>query len=545
MQHSSQPRVDLLLVRPPKDRPKEYYDLHESLGIAYIASYLRQAGYRIELLDGTVEDYSSEQIVDHVLKTNPLSIGFTILMDGYKDAIRIIRALRSCGYPGHITLGQHFATFNAYRILEANPEIDSVVAFEGEKTASLLISHLRAGQGLSGIPGLVYQQSGTGRVIQTRPAELISCLDKLPFPARDVLLRNRSKFHSICISGSRGCAYRCKYCSISAFYRIPHGKTWRSRSTGNIVKEVETLMMATGIRRFTFVDDNFLGTGEVGRSHAQGIARELISKRLSIEFGIEARSDSVDEQTFRLLRKAGLTRVFLGVESGYQPTLNYFNKDSTVECNIRAIDLLQKLGIKIQMGFIMFHEHSTLDEIQANLEFLDRVKTFDVTAFFGDLEIRSGTAFFEEMSAGDVDVNYMKHYCIQDKRTKSYRELVQEILLALYRPLFDIKNARYFEWLPEEILERFEIDVAQRSYDVAKKMLTRFQRGERIAKAVVVAEKEQIKEHACLLCSCINACRIILNRKGVKQHDQRRDEKQTDEVGGQGFGGRETCKASF
>ena len=60
-------------------------------------------------------------------------LGFTILWEGYEDVQEMCAGLRRNGYQGHITLGQHFATFNYEDVLRDTPQVDSIVRFEGGK----------------------------------------------------------------------------------------------------------------------------------------------------------------------------------------------------------------------------------------------------------------------------------------------------------------------------------------------------------------------------------------------------------------------------
>ncbi len=428
----------------------------------------------------------------------------------YRDAISVIRELRKSGYSGHVTIGQHFATFNAKQILMENPEIDSVVRFEGELPCKALLVALKMGEGLDSVPNLVYRSPIDGHLMENRLIGLINDLDVLPFPARDVLFRNRLKFHSISISGSRGCPWHCKFCSISTFYRIPNGRVWRARSAHNIIEEIENLIKQIGIRRFTFVDDQFMGDGQMGMNRADEIANEIISRNLNIEFSISCRPDSVDEHIFLNLRKAGLYEVFLGVESGFQPTLDYLGKQCKVESNKRALDILRKLGLRIIIGFIMFHEYSTLDEIQANLDFLEATNEYDINAFFGDLEICRGSDLINEKSQWSFDNNYFATYHIRDKLARSYRQILQETLIPLSRPFADIRNAEYSDLLPSEVLEDFKRFIARFALNIAKEYLSYFyERGE-VPGHFVVNAKKNVEKISIKLSTALSASKYLM-----------------------------------
>ena len=86
-----------------------------------------------------------------------------------------------------------------------------------------------------------------------------------------------------------------------------------------------------------------MGAGKRGRDFVRAFAEEVIRRGLDVEFAFETRADSVETELFALLKQAGLYIVFLGIESGYQPTLDYFQKDITVAENRQAIEICEAL----------------------------------------------------------------------------------------------------------------------------------------------------------------------------------------------------------
>ena len=316
------------------------------------------------------------------------------------------------------------------------------------------------------------------------------------------------------MSGSRGCPWYCKFCSISAFYRTPNGKIWRARSPHNIIKEIENLIKQTGIRKFNFIDDQFMGSGEIGRTRALELANEIISRGLNIKFMIQTRSDSVQEDIFSNLAKAGLFRVFLGVESGYQPTLDYFCKQCRIESNVKAIDILKRLGIKISMGFIMFHEYSTLEEIEANLDFLETIinigyTDYNIETFFNDLQIQPGTALFEEKSQWCFDSNYNGIYEIKDELARAYRKNLQGTLRPLTRPYEEIQIFRDRELFKEDILEIFERNMSLLAFNMARNYLSYFKKRGEVPADVLCQKEKDIYRESVKLSATLSAIRNL------------------------------------
>lgn len=473
---------EVMLVRPADDRADAYVVpggeetadpfVLEGLGMGYIAAYLRvHADAEVEIVDGTIDPVTSEDIVDYIARCNPRLVGFSVLLDGYPDVQRVVGALRERGFTGHITMGQHFATFNYAKIFADTPGIDSVVRFEGEHTALELLETLRRGGSLDGVAGLAFR-APDGTAVANTPRPLIEDLDSVPFPARDVLARNLDRVAQVSISGSRGCPWRCKFCSITTFYKIPKGRIWRHRSPQNIVDEMEVIGEHFSKRVFTFADDQFMGAGPNGRAFARSFAEEVMRRKLDIEFSFETRSDSIDREIFAQLRDAGLSHVFLGVESGYQPTLDFYRKDVTVERQAEAIRTLRDLGIEVRMGFIMFHEHSTLQEVRANLSFLAETESFSMTSMYGSLELRPGSAFMEEYDeSADVNELYQGKWALRDPRTRGYKLALEHVLQPLATPMLYAHHRKRMSLLDPEVIAGAEARMRDATLAAATELL--------------------------------------------------------------------------
>ena len=492
----------------------EYYNAFESVGMGYVAAALRQSGAGVELLDGTVDPLGVDGLVEQALTLNPRMVGFSILWDGYDDVREMCRKLREGGYGGHITVGQHFATFNYERVLNDVPEMDSVVRFEGEETAVELLERVRAGASLEGMAGLATRVDG--KVVAGCPRRLVPDLDALPFPARDVMARQPERFPQVTLSGSRGCPWRCRFCTITTFYKTPPGKIFRHRSPENIADEMEELGRRFGKRNFVFTDDQFLGSGNNGRRFARGFAEELIRRKLDVGFYLGTRADSVREDVFALLVEAGLTDVFLGVESGYQPTLDYYRKDIAVETQRDAILTLQRLGVNLHLGFIMFHERSTLEEVKANLDFLRTVRKMSWEGpgmFFGDLSIFAGSSFMEDEAPVELspEQSYKRQWDIADPNARHYRGVMRQVLSPLATPFQNLSLQRNRGSVPESVLKPVEDDMREFTFHVAQDVLDRVERAP-LTGAEVRALAEQVEGRATRMQIALEVAQMLCNR---------------------------------
>jgi hypothetical protein len=82
-----------------------------------------------------------------------------------------------------------------------------------------------------------------------------------------------------------------------------------------------------------------------------------------VKWGINTRVTDIlrDEELLPLYRKAGLVHVSLGTEAAAQMKLDQFNKETKVEDNRRAIQLLREADIFIEAQFIVGLDNETGD----------------------------------------------------------------------------------------------------------------------------------------------------------------------------------------
>ena len=91
---------------------------------------------------------------------------------------------------------------------------------------------------------------------------------------------------------------------------------------------------------------------------------------MEVEFAISTRASGLCFETLQRLTCAGLRHVYLGVESGAEKDLQWFNKELTVEDNVRALHLLGDLGVSVQAGTIILHPRSTTETIRETYDLL-------------------------------------------------------------------------------------------------------------------------------------------------------------------------------
>jgi hopanoid C-3 methylase len=345
--------MKILLVQPAKPEKAlggEDFSIFEPLALEYLASGV--AGDH----DVRILDMRLDSDLDAVLgKYQPEVVGitaYTVHVNTVKKLFEHIKALN----PGIVTVvGGHHAT-----ILPEDfhtPFIDVIVAGEGVFAFKEVILRLEKNLPVSGVPGAVSMNHGA---VIIRQQDQSLDLDALPFPRRDLTGTHRASYFSewmrplASIRTSKGCHFRCQFCAL---WKLTGGRYF-TRKPELIVEELGAIEE----KYVFFADDESLLDTERMTALADLIQRSGIDKR----FFLYGRSDTIARhpQLLEMWKKAGLERVFVGLECIRDADLKLIRKGSTVENNLSAVRILKELEIDIWPMFLVrpeFHRRDFSD----------------------------------------------------------------------------------------------------------------------------------------------------------------------------------------
>jgi radical SAM superfamily enzyme YgiQ (UPF0313 family) len=213
-------------------------------------------------------------------------------------------------------------------------------------------------------------------------------------------------------------------CLPCAFYRAS-GSGYRLRRIPDLMDEIEALYRR-GTRLFLFDDEQFLPPGNAWRARVEAFAQELARRELEIAFTVKCRPDDVEAGILERLQEIGLLRVYVGIESGCQATLDLLGKGVTVQRNLEALATLDRLGLVADFFCLMFHPWSTLDTIRAELAFLAQVTQQHATLFnFSEIAIYPGTPLARRLQGEgrSAGAPWPLAYEIADPRAELLRRL--------------------------------------------------------------------------------------------------------------------------
>jgi radical SAM superfamily enzyme YgiQ (UPF0313 family) len=434
----------------------------EHLGLGYIASALRDDGYKVKILDSLVEELTSEMAVEKLKNLNFPILGVSFLSYGWVATKEFITLIRNVKLDVKIIVGGHFASFTYKKILEDMPEIDYILLGEGEISFPALVKSIFNNKKNINSIGGIYSREVVNCKISP-----ITNLDTLTFPARDYLPTVLRKGGKACLSTSRGCYGSCIFCSVQNFYSKYANKKWRYRSAENVVEEIQELYEKYDIDLFDFQDDNFMGLGNSGKERAQKIANLIQGKNIKAKFSFDLRVNDIDSDTLKLWKQVGLEEVLIGVESISEEDLNFYNKRLKPQQILDGIKTLDELGLRYRLGIILFNPFSKIKSINSNLKFMDEINYINPN-ILQVLNVYEGTKSYEILKEKNIlKGNYYNYtWNFQDKVTGEYFETC---LKALKKSLFIKKRCKkdslYISDTLDKLNQKFMLNVSQKFID--------------------------------------------------------------------------------
>ncbi len=420
--------MKILLINPPmKCSTREL-----PLGIAHIASYLESQGFKdVAIFDFDMLDLDMAKIKKIIQKHNPDIVGISFLTGVRFSAFEIAKISKSFG--SIVIVGGPHITHTAKETLEGIPAIDIAVLGEGEVTFLEVLTNIREGKNLDGIPGIAYRKDN--QIIFNSSRNFIDNLDILPQPAWHLLpIRAYPEYT---LMGTRGCWGDCIFCESPSFWK----RKIRYFSPSKVVDWAHYLIKNYGRKTIRFRDDYFTAN----EKWALEICDEIIKRKLKIRWECQGRVDLADAKIFKRMAEAGCYKISFGVEAGSGRILKLINKQITKDQVRNTINLARKAGFREIVTFFMIgHPSETIPDMEETYNFSLELKADLVS--FKPADIFPGAKLFEIAKENKVlpkDFSwlqkgiYNKGFCVEkDVPTYENPGLTRSLLEKISREFF-------------------------------------------------------------------------------------------------------------
>ncbi len=375
----------VLLINPPIVVKQSWTGGVDSfpLGIAYIASVLKQNALDVRIIDCYIEGFSNRIKIDSQL----MRIGMSdddiseIIAEGRYDLVGISIQFSCQLYSAiHVHtlikgINKKIITVAGGNHVSATPHSTSMKAFnyvivgEGEYRLLNLIKAINSENIKAKIPHII----STSEIVPNRRPrprhDFIEDLDSIPFPLYSSLplrkyWRTHGNIRRINMIATRGCPYNCVFCSIKTIM----GKSVRYRSVENVLEEIVFLKQEFDIEQVYFEDDNLTLKMKWAKELFNRIIKEGLGLEIYLRNGI--RADKVDLELLTLMQRAGVQRVWFAPESGSQKTLdNIIKKKMKLEDCDKAIHMAKSVGLDVTCFLVIGFPEETIDDVKQTIKY--------------------------------------------------------------------------------------------------------------------------------------------------------------------------------
>jgi radical SAM superfamily enzyme YgiQ (UPF0313 family) len=354
--------ANVLLINPalaysdwksPLDKPSPD-SLFIRLGLAYLASSLKQKGHDVSLIDlRTISGWDEyeklvRERVPEFMGISIHSVEFSIAVEAAKRAKKVLPKAKIVAGGIHPTM------------------------FPKECIDMGTFDYVLQGEGEISFPLLVENPSHFPKVFWGKTPDL----NAIPFPDREMwhdfktrmycepfgISKYRFPLPMVEMINVRGCPFNCTFCvgpgEKQLYTKVNNeGKriaNIRGRSVQNVIQEIEMLINKYGIKSVMFHDDQFIVFPKwveefITALHQRGIVKYGLKWVTSSRADIICRNDDLIGK----MTDAGLELLIVGFESFSSRILEWFNKGVTVEQNFKAAEICHKHGVKIWANYIL------------------------------------------------------------------------------------------------------------------------------------------------------------------------------------------------
>lgn len=250
------------------------------------------------------------------------------------------------------------------------------------------------------IKGIAFRTGGEVVVTPPRPFLTSEELNALPIPRFSPETLRRIS-NQVMIT-SRGCPHGCSYCAVIENF----GRSYRCLTPERMLEYYRDLTASS--RKGIFIgDDNFTANP----SRVKAWCELLLSSGLKLRsWAAQVRVEAArDKELLRLMKRAGCDTVMIGLESINDRTLELWNKHSSLEKNIKAVEGFHAAKISVHGMFVLGSEEDTHDTVHETVEFAKRLNL--ASAQFFSLTPLPGTPLTKE---------YDEKGCILSKQWQLY-----------------------------------------------------------------------------------------------------------------------------
>ena len=347
------------------------------VGLGYITTAMKKAGFEFDLLDIDAHRYSDETVEKFIRKKRYDIVCLGCIVTGYKMVKALVSVIRESHPDCKIIVGNSVATSIVKTLLSCT-EVDIAVMGEGDETIVDLLKTISEGHNIEDVLGIYFKEDD--KIVRTSPRPLIKDISSLPIidfdvydvdiyidnskdEVNDPLPIPREEIRALPVNTARGCPFQCDFC-----YHVFRGQRYRYRGEESIVNEVKQLIAKYSLNYIQLWDE----TTFFSKKQALALAQRILAEDIQFYWKAACRGNlftkDEDVEIIKKMKEAGCLGMQYSLESADSDILRVMNKQITVEDFSKQTQLFQSTGIATWTSLVIGYPQETPETIK---------KTFD------------------------------------------------------------------------------------------------------------------------------------------------------------------------
>ena len=232
--------TDIILLQP-KCGVWDTMGVRVPIGLLTIAAVPVNVGYKVVLIDQRIDNDWEKKLKQHINQGAKIVCLTTMVGEQILHMLESSKFIKSISKDVLVVLGGSWAQIQPDMCAQ-DQNIDVICCGEGDYLLTDLMEYLEGKRKIEEVLGILYRENGLLK--RTMPRPQVENLDTLPkIPYHLVNLKNYSAVSyrhgkpSIALVTSRGCQFRCTFCSIVTL----SSQTWRGYSAGRLMEDLAEL----------------------------------------------------------------------------------------------------------------------------------------------------------------------------------------------------------------------------------------------------------------------------------------------------------------
>lgn len=399
-------------------------DLLWPIAALHGAAMARAAGWEASIIDLHVEPLDLPRLVGRITLEAPAAVVIETTTPSLSQALGLARDLRARLPRTHLlAVGQHPSIMPEDLLGEESP-FDSVIRGEYEGVLGLV---LLEGSGHS-TPATSQYDREARAVRSFGPPHEVHDLDEFPPLSPTGLRLSRYHMRSLHVPSfrrqrwgflqtSRGCPYRCIFCSPTL--RQSYGHTFRTQSPEQVVNDMVRLERDHGVTAIYLLDDLFT----YDQQRVLEICRLLVQRGSRVRWVFQTRVDCINKELLSALVSAGCCGLKVGIESGSDRVLRLLRKGITREQILQTTREVRQAGLLLTACYILGSPTETLEEMKQTFRLATKIRADMIQVTFHTPY--PGSESFRLHQSGIADPTRMAHY---EGRVPNLSHVSQQLL---------------------------------------------------------------------------------------------------------------------